>query len=82
MLAEGGHPREIVAALGLDEKMGEDELLAIIRQVQDRLPDKVAEYRAGKTSLLGMFTGQVLKATGGKADPQQVQELLRQQLGE
>jgi glutaminyl-tRNA synthetase len=82
MLAEGGHPREIVAALGLDEKMSEDDLLAIIRQVQDRLPDKVAEYRAGKTSLLGMFTGQVLKATGGKADPQQVQELLRQQLGE
>jgi glutaminyl-tRNA synthetase len=82
MLAEGGHPREIVAALGLDEKMGEDELIAAIAQVLAKLPDKVAEYRAGKTSLLGMFTGQVLKATGGKADPQQVQELLRQQLGE
>ena len=82
MLAEGGHPREIVAALKLDEKISEADLLAIIRQVQDRLPDKVAEYRAGKTSLLGMFTGQVLKATGGKADPQRVQELLRQQLGE
>jgi len=51
-----------------------------VQQVLAKLPDKVAEYRGGKVSLLGMFTGQVMRATGGKADPKQVQELLKQQL--
>ena len=81
MLATGDHPREIVAALGLDQTLSDAQLSAAVSQVLAKLPDKVAEYRAGKTSLLGMFTGQVLKATGGKADPKQVQEALRQQLG-
>ncbi len=82
MLATGDHPREIVAALELDQTLSDAQLSAAVSQVLASLPDKVAEYRAGKTSLLGMFTGQVLKATGGKADPKRVQELLRQQLGE
>jgi glutaminyl-tRNA synthetase len=40
----------------------------------------VEAYRAGKTSLLGLFTGQVMKATGGKADPRAVQEAIRKRL--
>ncbi len=80
MLAEGGHPREIAAELGLDETVSDAQLSAVVSQVLATMPDKVAEYRAGKTSLLGMFTGKVLKATGGKADPKRVQELLRQQI--
>jgi len=46
------------------------------------MPDKVEAFRAGKTSLLGLFTGQVMKATGGKADPKAVQELIRRKLGQ
>ena len=50
-----------------------DELLA-------REGDKAAEYRAGRTKLLGFFVGQVMKATGGKANPKVVNELLRSKL--
>ncbi|BAL99778.1 glutamine--tRNA ligase/YqeY domain fusion protein [Caldilinea aerophila] len=80
MAAHGGSPQEIVRRLGLDQTLDEGELLAVIRQTLDQFPQKVAEYRAGKHSLLGMFTGQVMRATGGKADPRRVQELLRQEL--
>jgi Asp-tRNA(Asn)/Glu-tRNA(Gln) amidotransferase B subunit len=64
----------------LDQTLSAEELVAAVDQVLAALPDKVAEYRAGKTSLLGMFTGQVIKATGGKASPQAVQERLKDRL--
>ena len=41
---------------------------------------KVAQYKAGKTGLMGWFVGQVMKATGGKANPKLVNELLRRRL--
>jgi aspartyl-tRNA(Asn)/glutamyl-tRNA(Gln) amidotransferase subunit B len=41
----------------------------------------VAEYRAGKEKLIGFFVGQVMKETGGKANPGQVNEILRTRLG-
>jgi aspartyl-tRNA(Asn)/glutamyl-tRNA(Gln) amidotransferase subunit B len=43
-------------------------------------PEQVATYRSGKQGLLGFFVGQVMKATGGKADPRVVNELLRSRL--
>jgi glutaminyl-tRNA synthetase len=80
MAAGRGAPQAIVHRLGLDQTLSATELTAIVRQVLAGLPDKVAEYRSGKKSLLGMFTGQVMRATGNKADPKQVQALLKQQL--
>jgi glutaminyl-tRNA synthetase len=80
MLAEGGSPGEIVRRLGLDQVLSAEELAQAVDGVLAGLPAKVAEYKAGKTSLLGMFTGQVIKATGGKASPQVVQELLKDRL--
>jgi len=80
MVAGAGSPQQIVHRLGLDQTLSEGELATLVQQVLAKLPDKVAEYRGGKVSLLGMFTGQVMRATGGKADPKQVQELLKQQL--
>ncbi|MFN8470339.1 MAG: glutamine--tRNA ligase/YqeY domain fusion protein [Caldilineaceae bacterium] len=80
MLAEGGAPSDIVTRLGLDQTLSAQELEQVVDQVLAGLPAKVAEYRAGKTSLLGMFTGQVIKATGGKASPQAVQEILKDRL--
>ncbi|GIK71766.1 MAG: glutamine--tRNA ligase [Chloroflexota bacterium] len=80
MAAGNGSPQQIVHRLGLDQTLSESELTTLVQQVLAKLPDKVAEYRSGKVSLLGMFTGQVMRATGGKADPRQVQELLRRQL--
>jgi glutaminyl-tRNA synthetase len=80
MLADGGAPGDVVRQLGLDQTLSAGELRAVVDQVLTCLPAKVAEYRAGKTSLLGMFTGQVIKATGGKAKPQAVQEILKDRL--
>ena len=80
MLAEGGSPSDIVRRLGLDQTLSPQELQQAVDQVLAALPAKVAEYRAGKTSLIGMFTGQVIKATGGKASPQAVQEILKDRL--
>ncbi len=43
-------------------------------------PEQVAEYRGGKEKVLGYFVGQVMKETGGKANPGQVNEILRKKL--
>ncbi len=80
MLVEGGSPADIVRRVGLDQALSPQELQRAVDEVLAALPAKVAEYRAGKTSLLGMFTGQVIKATGGKASPQAVQEILKDRL--
>ena len=80
MLVAGGSPADIVRRLGLDQTLSTQELQQVVDRVLAALPAKVAEYRAGKTSLLGMFTGQVIKATGGKASPQAVQEILKDRL--
>jgi glutaminyl-tRNA synthetase len=78
--AAGADPAAIVRRLGLDQALTEADLQGAVDQVLAALPGKVAEYRGGKTSLLGMFTGQVIKATGGKASPQAVQEILKDRL--
>ncbi len=80
MMAGGGAIAEIVRRRGLDQAFPEDELSAAIDAALAAMPDKVASYRAGKTSLLGLFTGQVMKATDGKVDPRQVQERIRRKL--
>ena len=55
-----------------------------IEQAVDRVladnPAQLEQYRAGKTKVLGFFVGQVMKATAGKANPQLVNELLRDKL--
>jgi len=80
MLTEGGSPEEIIGRLGLEKAYPEAELAAAVDEALAAMPDKVQAYRAGKVSLLGLFTGQVMKATQGKADPVKVQELIRSRL--
>jgi glutaminyl-tRNA synthetase len=72
----GGDPADIVAELGLAKVSDASELEPIVRTVLDEWPDKVAEYRAGSRNLLGLFMGQVMKATKGSADPGLARELL------
>jgi aspartyl-tRNA(Asn)/glutamyl-tRNA(Gln) amidotransferase subunit B len=67
-------------ALGLLTKADAGELEALVQQVLDANPAKVAEYRAGKKSLTGMFMGELMKLTGGKADPKLANQLLRKGL--
>lgn len=57
-----------------------DELTAIVEQVLADNPAKVEEYKAGKQSLIGMFMGEIMKKTKGKADPKVTNQLLREKL--
>ena len=81
MVKTGADPRSIIAARGLDAVADEGELVRIVDDVIGKNPDKVAQYRGGKTGLLGFFVGQVVKASGGKANPQVVSKLVGDRLG-
>ncbi|WP_019586457.1 glutamine--tRNA ligase/YqeY domain fusion protein [Deinococcus apachensis] len=75
--AESGEaPAAIVEREGLRVVTDTGAIEAAIREVMSANPDKVEAYRGGKTGLMGFFTGQVMRATGGKADPKVVAERL------
>ena len=74
-------PADLVAAEGLGQVSDRGALERAVAEVVARSPAQVAEFRAGKERVLGFLVGQVMKATGGKANPQLVQELLRTALG-
>lgn len=80
MLAEGGDPDAIIEARGLRQMSDSGELEQLVDAVVTANPAQVEQFRAGKTKVLGFFVGQVMKATGGKANPQQLNELLRARL--
>ncbi len=80
MLEAGGTPRQIVEAKGLRQVSDTGAIEAEIDRILAANADKVAEYRAGKDKLLGFFVGQVMKATGGKANPGLVNEALKRKL--
>lgn len=78
---ETGKPAAaIVEERGLRQISDTGALEALVDELLAREADKAAEYRAGRTKLLGFFVGQVMKATGGKANPKVVNELLRLKL--
>lgn len=74
--ASGEAPLSIIEREGLNEGLSDADLQKAIQEVMDTNPDKVAAYRDGKTGLMGFFTGQVMRATGGKAEPKKVAEQL------
>jgi glutaminyl-tRNA synthetase len=81
MVADGVDPDAYVAANDLGALHDDAALAPMVDAVLAALPDKVAQYRAGRTGLLGMFVGQVLQRTRGRADAQRVQSLLAARLG-
>jgi aspartyl-tRNA(Asn)/glutamyl-tRNA(Gln) amidotransferase subunit B len=66
----------IIAARGLEQVSDTGALAGIIERIVADNPDQVAQFRAGKDKVLGFFVGQVMKATQGKANPKQVNDLL------
>ncbi len=80
LVEEGGSPAGIVERLGLRQVADTGQLEPVVDAVIAANPDNVALYREGKTNLLGFFVGQVMKSTGGKANPRLVNELLRSKL--
>ena len=80
MYDTGRSADDIVAAEGLAQNSDEGALLAIVRDVIARNADAAAQFRAGKTQTFGFLVGQVMKGSGGKANPKLANELLRREL--
>jgi aspartyl-tRNA(Asn)/glutamyl-tRNA(Gln) amidotransferase subunit B len=76
----GRSAEDIVAAEGLAQNSDEGALRAIVRGVIAANPAIVAEYRAGKTKAFGFLVGQIMKGSGGKANPKLANELLKREL--
>jgi aspartyl-tRNA(Asn)/glutamyl-tRNA(Gln) amidotransferase subunit B len=81
LMAETGRgPAEILSERGLEQVSDADRLEAEVDAVIAAHPAEVAAFRGGKQGLLGFFVGQVMKRTGGQANPQVVNQLLRDKL--
>ena len=80
MAKSGENPKKIVEAKGLIQISDPAKISPIIDEVIAKNPDNIAKFKAGNTKLLGFFVGQVLKATGGKANPKVVNSLVAEKL--
>jgi len=80
MYKTGGTPEEIIKKKGLVQITDGDALAATLSEILAKNPDQVAQYRAGRDKLFGFFVGQAMKATGGKANPQMLNDLLKKML--
>jgi aspartyl-tRNA(Asn)/glutamyl-tRNA(Gln) amidotransferase subunit B len=78
---EGGDVDAVIAALGLRQMSDSGELERIVGEVLAANPKSVEEYRAGKEKAFNALVGQAMKATKGKANPAQLNELLKKKLG-
>ncbi len=81
MTTTPGAPLEIAQRLGLVQVGDADQLAAWVSGVLQANPAEVKRYKGGEERLMAFFTGQVMKASRGKADPMRVQEILRERLG-
>jgi aspartyl-tRNA(Asn)/glutamyl-tRNA(Gln) amidotransferase subunit B len=80
MYESGRSADEIVTADGLAQNSDETAVLAIIRDVIAANADAAAQYRAGKSQTFGFLVGQVMKGSGGKANPKLASQLLKREL--
>jgi len=77
----GKQPEQIVQEKGLTQVSDEGALDKIIDEVLTKNPAQVAQFKEGKQQVLGFLVGQVMKASGGKANPGKVNELLKKKFG-
>jgi glutaminyl-tRNA synthetase len=81
MVEDGGDPRELVETLNLRQVSDAAALVPAVEAVIAANAGKAEEYRGGKVGLLGFFVGQVMRQTGGQANPEVVRVLLEERLG-
>ena len=81
MWESGKDAADIVEEKGLKQISDSGEISAIVDQIIADSPEQSEQYRSGNTKVAGWFTGQVMKATQGKANPQMVNQLLQEKLG-
>jgi aspartyl-tRNA(Asn)/glutamyl-tRNA(Gln) amidotransferase subunit B len=81
MWSEGKTADELIEERGLRQITDSSAIEKVIDAIILANPAQLADYRAGKDKLFGFFVGQVMKSTGGKANPAQLNELLKRKLG-
>jgi aspartyl-tRNA(Asn)/glutamyl-tRNA(Gln) amidotransferase subunit B len=83
MLASGRNPREIITEKGLEQISNGELITGLVAQVLSEFPAETQSFRAGKETVANWLFGQVMRAAGGKANPQMVKsELMRQLMSE
>jgi len=82
LITQGGSVKAMIESKGLVQISDPEALNTIIQQVIADNPKELEQYRSGKTKLLGFFVGQVMKQSGGKADPKLTNQLLLAQLND
>jgi aspartyl-tRNA(Asn)/glutamyl-tRNA(Gln) amidotransferase subunit B len=80
MVSEPTNALELAESLNLLMVSNDDELLTLVKEVLLSLPDKVNDYKNGKKALIGLFMGDVMKKSGGKADPKKIKAILEKEL--
>ncbi|MBX2860394.1 MAG: Asp-tRNA(Asn)/Glu-tRNA(Gln) amidotransferase subunit GatB [Vampirovibrio sp.] len=80
LLESGEAPETLAKAKGMAQISDDGALKEILQKILDENPDNVAAYRGGKDKLFGFFVGQAMKATQGNANPQKLNELLKELL--
>ena len=81
IMVEGGeNPKKIIESKGMKQQSDPKELEKIINEILTKNKDKVDQYKSGKEKLFGFFVGQVMKQSGGKANPQLTNEILKKLL--
>jgi len=81
MFAGGASARAVVEELGLRQITDDEQIRSLVRRAIAANPKQLEQYRAGKATLFGFFVGQVMKETKGQANPQKVNDLLKEELG-
>ena len=80
LLSSDSSPEKIAVENNWIQESDTDTLLSLINEVIEKYPDKVKEYQSGKKGLIGLFVGEVMKLSKGKADPKLTNELIRKKL--
>jgi aspartyl-tRNA(Asn)/glutamyl-tRNA(Gln) amidotransferase subunit B len=81
LLGSATSPKEIVEKRGLIQVTDTNALRQTVLEIIAKNQTQLAQYKAGKTALFGFFVGQTMKATQGKANPEMVNELMKEELG-
>jgi len=77
MFTKGGNAGDIVDAKGLKQISNTDELESMAKNIIEENPDQVSKFKNGNEKLFGWFVGQMMKSTGGTANPKVVNEILK-----
>ena len=80
MIKTGDNPKKIIESKGMKQQSDPKELEKMINEILEQNKDKVDQYKSGKDKLFGFFVGQVMKVSGGKANPQLANDILKKLL--